>query len=368
MSKIICDICGTTYQDTAECCPICGCARDAAADLLGEELIEEEILEEPKNKGGRFAPKKKEIFDYDEVNEEDEEEDEDEEDDEDFDEEEEEEEAPRHNTLVVILLTILIAGLLVAAGFIFFRYYWMNNQVQGAPPPTTTVVQTEAAVEEATIPCEAMSMLSAGVAQLSAEGQQFLIHIQVKPETTTDRIIYTSGNDAVATVSEDGRITAVAEGETTIYISCGKVSMECPVVVKYVEETLLATTEAQATEATAAEEAAEVPAEPQATEPVAADPPVQEETVPETTVSLPADYDPNVVLKLKKTDIMLGVYYYVTLQLDCDLDPTQVQWSSEHPHIAKVDEKGVVTALKAGTTDIVAKYGDQVVKCRVRCG
>ena len=48
MSKIICDICGTTYQDTADCCPICGCTRDAAAALLGDDLLEEETVEEPK--------------------------------------------------------------------------------------------------------------------------------------------------------------------------------------------------------------------------------------------------------------------------------------------------------------------------------
>ena len=29
MSKIICEICGTTYPDTAECCPICGCPKEA---------------------------------------------------------------------------------------------------------------------------------------------------------------------------------------------------------------------------------------------------------------------------------------------------------------------------------------------------
>ena len=39
MSKIICDICGTTYPDTAEQCPICGCPRDAALDLLGDDLL-----------------------------------------------------------------------------------------------------------------------------------------------------------------------------------------------------------------------------------------------------------------------------------------------------------------------------------------
>ena len=75
----------------------------------------------------------------------------------------------------------------------------------------------------------------------------------------------------------------------------------------------------------------------------------------------------DVVLKLKKTDIMLGVYYQFTLELDCELEPTDVEWSSEHPHIATVDENGVVTAKKDGVTDIIVKYGDQEVRCKVRC-
>ena len=74
------------------------------------------------------------------------------------------------------------------------------------------------------------------------------------------------------------------------------------------------------------------------------------------------------MLKLKKTDIRLGVYYQFTLELDCGLQQNEVQWSSEHPHIAKVDENGVVTAVKSGTTAITATYGDQSVTCMVRCG
>ena len=72
-------------------------------------------------------------------------------------------------------------------------------------------------------------------------------------------------------------------------------------------------------------------------------------------------------LKLKKTDIRLGVYYEFELLLDCDLEQNEVQWSSEHPYIASVDENGVVKAIKAGTTAITATYGDQKVQCIVRC-
>ena len=72
-------------------------------------------------------------------------------------------------------------------------------------------------------------------------------------------------------------------------------------------------------------------------------------------------------LKLKQTDFRLGVYYEHQLLLDCGLEQNEVEWSSEHPHIATVDENGVVKAIKSGTTSITAKYGDQEVQCIVRC-
>lgn len=349
MSKIICDICGTTYQDTAECCPICGCSRDTASELLGEDLLSEEIIEEPKGKGGRFAPrKKKEIFDYDEVNSDPEDED-DEEDEDSYDEEEEEEDAPRHNTIIVVLLTILIAGLLIAAGFIFVRYLLPNMKGEETIPVVTTeVVESTEESTEPTIPCVSMTMTSGAVAELNEEGQMFLLHVKAMPENTTDKIIYTSADESIATVTEDGKITAVSEGETTIYISCGKSSLKCDVVVKYVEETVPPTTEAAVEETIDVEE--------------------ESADTTETTEAPAASINPDVVLKLKQTDFKLGVYYSKQLELDCDLEVTDVEWSSEHPHIATVDENGLVTAVKAGTTGIIAKYGDQEVQCIVRCG
>ncbi len=337
MSKIICDICGTTYQDTAEQCPICGCTRDAAASLLGDDLLMEETVEEPKGKSGKFTSRKKEIFDFDEVNSELE----DEEVDEDpyqEEEEDEEDEEPRHNTFVVILLTILIFALLAVAGFLFVRYFLPNmGSDENVPNTTVQAAETTVATTQPGIPCQSL-VLTSGTAELSEPGQYFLLHVQPMPEDTTDVITYSSADESIATVTEDGKITAVAEGETVIYITCGNSQLNCPVVVKFVEETVPPTQETEAAT----------------------------ETPEETTVATQAA-SKDVELKLKKTDIRLGVYYQFTLELDCDLEPTEVEWSSEHPHIATVDENGVVEAKKDGTTAIIAKYGDQQVQCIVRC-
>lgn len=346
MSKIICEICGTTYPEAAESCPICGCAKDAVIDLLNDEDLMKENKQDSDVSADEFLADEEALLDIDDDREEVDQEDEADEEETD-DEEDEEDDEPRHNSLVVILLTILIVGLLAIAGFIFVRYI-LPNMEKIDPLPTTEAVQTESvqaiATTELVIPCEFIAMNNDEVADLVEEGQQFLLNVIVKPENTTDKIIFVSADEGIATVSEDGKVTAVSEGETIIYISCGKYNMECPVVVKYEEETV-PPTEVQTTEAT--EE-------------------TQIETEPEETMAMDTSVDPNVILKLKKEDIRLGVYYQFTLELDCSLKPGQVQWSSEHSHIATVDENGVVTAVKEGTTAIIAKYGDQQVQCIIR--
>lgn len=347
MSKIICDICGTTYPDTSECCPICGFSNDSSVELPVSDYSEEVSLEEMdvNTSTAPASARKKEIFDFDEVNME--EEPEEEYSEQDYDEEEEEEE-PRHNTLAIVLLTTLIVVLLGVAAFIYLRYF-LPNMGKDENVATTEVIQemeTTAETAEPTVPCQQMGMLSAAIAELNAEGQQFLLHVKAFPENTTDQIIYTSEDESIATVTEDGKITAVSEGETKIIISCGKVVMDCPVIVKYVEETVPPTTEETVPEETTP----------------AAETTGAEEQAPQSGTNLK-----NVTLKLKQKDIKLGVYYYHELVLDCDLKPEEVTWSSEHPHIATVDEKGNVTAVKEGTTSITAKYGDQEVQCIVRC-
>ena len=58
MNKVICDICGTTYPETAEQCPICGFARDMGAVFAETAPAEEMPAQAPARqqvKGGRFS-------------------------------------------------------------------------------------------------------------------------------------------------------------------------------------------------------------------------------------------------------------------------------------------------------------------------
>ena len=57
MSKVICDVCGTTFPETANQCPICGSARNSSAQTgAGDGTIPmEEGNAYTYVKGGRFS-------------------------------------------------------------------------------------------------------------------------------------------------------------------------------------------------------------------------------------------------------------------------------------------------------------------------
>ncbi len=349
MSKVICDICGTVYQDTAENCPICGYAQFPDVELTEEDLLMDEPLL-TRNKGGRFEEanvkrQNKEIFDYDRVNPQTDPDEEDDEDD--YEEDEEEDEETKSNTALVIVLVIVIMLLLAAIGFVFFKFFLPTLNGSKAPEiPVTEAIVTEApeteTTTEPTIPCTDL-ILSEAPRSLSKEGQFYLLNVKVLPADTTDTLMYVSGDETICTVTDNGRIVAVGEGETTIYITCGKMQINCPVVVKYEEETQPPTEETMAEEETAGEE--------------------NEETTEVTGEENLKDVE----LKLMSTDRSISVGYGFTLELDCELDPSEVEWSVEHSHIASVDEKGFVLAKAKGTTAVIVKYGDQEVQCIIRC-
>lgn len=351
MSKVICDICGTIYQDTAETCPICGCSRDFSEQDVGASGMEEETAA-VKTKGGRFSAanlkkKNREIFDYDAVNTGEEEEEEDEET---AYAEDTRQENPKNNTVLVIILVVVIMLLLAASGFLFLRYFLPNMLGSGetvSTAPTTAPTETmPKETTEPTVPCEGL-VLTSGVAELSKKGQFWLLHVKVMPEDTTDTLTFVSGDESIATVTEDGKITAVGEGKTNIYITCGKQQIVCSVLVDYslaVPETTVGETIPEMEAAAGGEEETEAP----------------EETTEATTAP------PEITLKLGKSDISLVMGYQFQMPLDCELKPEDIQWSTEHSYIAKVDEKGLITAIGPGVTAVIAKYGDQEVQCIVR--
>lgn len=346
MEKVICDICGTSYPLTEDCCPVCGCTKEAGAELMQEEedFLKDSPLSAAKKVDGKYVT-------VPQPEEEDEPDDDEEDDDEDDDEEDGREE-PRENTGVVILLVILIMILLAISGFLFLRFLLPGMMAKEAPEtkPTEQVQATEVPTTEPGIPCEQLIMVSGAALDLTREGEFKLINVIVKPADSTDKLQYFSADESVATVNSEGRVTAVGEGETVITITCGAQKMDCKVYVAYVEETV------PPTEETIASEETESDAQ---TTPVETTESAAEETE-ETQQQLK-----DVTLKLGRSDISMGAGLQFTIPLACDLTYEEIEWSTGNPNIATV-ENGVITARAKGTTILTAKYGEQTVTCWIR--
>lgn len=372
MGKIICDVCGTSYQDTADVCPICGYAQS-------EFTVPDEdfLAESPVNNRGKdmdsaaeeydeevYSDSQPAVADYD---------------DDDFDEFEEEAKVKNSvapSTVVIILLVVIITLLLFAIGILFFGFYLPNRMEEKSatePVATETIVEqvAEETTTEPTIPCTSL-VLTSGVTELTREGQYWLLHVTVLPEDTTDPLVFVSEDESVVTVNEHGRLTAVGEGETTVSISCGEKQIKCKVVVAFKEE------ETKPTEAEQGLNTNEVEHEtlPEelagATETAVAESNDEKETTEPTEGK---NTDPTeettasggIVLKLQKKDVSSpkkGVSF--ELKLDCDLKPEDVTWFTMDSEVAIVNN-GIVTTIGPGKTTIVAQYEGQQAECIVRC-
>ena len=378
MNEVICEFCGTVFSEFEEKCPVCGASRSLAfaedASVQEDDFLREmEILSQPQEEQTPEEPVKrnKQIFDFDQYQDDDEEEETEEETEEedsyDNDPDAEDEdysqysEGPRTNMVLVVVLVIVIALLLLAVGFLFFRFLLPNMGGKGEPLPTLAVtepVETQTPAVETTelsIPCTDLS-IPGGEIVLVAQGRHHLLNVRVYPEDTTDALTFVSADESIATVDHDGKITAQSEGETTVTISCGTKSMHCKVLVDY----SLATEPTEAETLPSVQSAAETA--PAGTEESAEPDSSGNAQTGETTA--PTEKSK---LKLKKTDVTLFARYVsYTVEMDCDLQPDQLEWITMDSSVCIVID-GVVTATGPGSTRIIGTYDGESVECVIRC-
>lgn len=240
MSKIICDVCGTRYPETAEQCPICGHIRDASGKAADDVFVMDDARESTRQKvrGGRFSksnvkkrtegalryeevPVKtskaaRKAEEYPVMQEE--------------DVFVEDRQNKRANAILNVLLVLVILALLAVTAYIFTQHV-LPELIKPEPTvaPTEQYIETTAPVpvetEEPTYPCDEL-LLEETEVLLTEYEQKWLINVKVMPENTTDELTFTSGNDLIATVDSEGCITALAEGQTVVTITCGDVSVE----------------------------------------------------------------------------------------------------------------------------------------------
>lgn len=135
--------------------------------------------------------------------------------------------------------------------------------------------------------------------------------------TGADQITWTSSNTDVATVAEDGTVTAVAAGTATISASAeGADPVTCTVTVK---------------------------------------------EAPKKDLVLRSIYNSKGVAQ---TEFSMSVGDPV-VPMTVDGTDSPVQWSTEGSSIATINSDGEVTAVKSGKTMVVAVVDGQTLKCEV---
>lgn len=193
-------------------------------------------------------------------------------------------------TLVLVL--VLVAGVLlytlIGSG--------KNGDDRPDPPNTPTVTLS--------LDQTALELTVGGTGKLAATG--------------ADQITWTSSNTDVATVAEDGAVTAVAAGTATISASAeGADPVTCTVTVK---------------------------------------------EAPKKDLVLRSIYNSKGVAQ---TDFTMSVGDPV-VPMTVDGTDSTVKWSTEHSNIATINSDGEVTAVSSGRTTIIAEVDGQTLKCEVR--
>lgn len=335
MSKVICDVCGTAYPETATQCPICGSAKQAgeqtaaadAAVVTGEDTSYTYV------KGGRFSKRNVRLrnqkgskpqerrstargqLDNDEDG------------------------TNKGLIVVVIVLLLAIVAVVIYIGVRFFAQPSGNTNTGNiSTSQSSTEEQTEEQTQgetELKIPCTALEVLNP-VLEFHAADDTWPMNVVCTPENTTDAIVYSSADETVATVSETGRITAVGSGETVITVTCGEVTAQCKVICIFA----------------GANQPTEAPTDP----------------------SEPVDSNFKFAFRWATYDEETGKYdvtisneaTWQAYKNDLSVDPSEITWTSDDPSVCTV-ENGIVTVKAKGKTEIHAQYGGQTFTCIVRC-
>ena len=341
MSKIICEVCGTSYPSSAAQCPICGCVRPqnkqpASGDVLPDNHLEEEKAKKPV-RGGRYSksnvrkrnkanhvvvtkdkPARKPEKDP----------------------EKKSGKGSDSNKGLTILAVIMLLAVIAMLVFIALRYFVPAGTGRDESPDSTpgnVVVNNDTtgeedgtAVDDTTLSelrCTDLQM-SEAVVELNSEGQACLLNVTPVPVDTVDEITYVSTDESIVTVSSKGKVVAIAPGQAEIIITCGDVVKKCRVVVYFEEET---------------------------TEP--------EDTTAETTVP---EVDETQVLELNREDITMSRLNEEWQLYTGSIAKPLITFTSGNPSVATF-EGGKVVAVGPGTTTVYAEYGNQKVSCIIRC-
>lgn len=337
MGKVICDVCGTAYPETAAQCPICGCAKASTAQTAAADATQRGA-EAPGGytyvKGGRFSKKNVKKRNkasgrmperrsapsrQPQKN-------------------EEEEKTSVGLIVVVILLLLAIVAVVIYIGVSFFGPDKDNDDSNVKNPgisqtdPSDATDDTKDSTEpsggdsEQKVPCTDISLSNLTI-EFQSAGGTYTLKAVTSPENTTDVVTFVSSDPAVVTVTEDGILTAVGPGEAVITVTCGDVVKECRIICSF-----------------------------------GGSDPVDDPTF---EFAFNTRYVDEYTGKYDITLSTLGTTWRA-YPSDMTYDPAEITWVSDDTAVCTV-ENGIVTVVGPGTTEIHAQYNGISYSCIVRC-
>ena len=322
MNKIICDVCGTAYQESATQCPICGCVRTAQVeDTISDHTLEANARTYTHVKGGRFskanvkkrnrASQAKESVSTAEHT------------------ASRRTKQPKKKSNTGLIVTAIILLLAIVAVVIYLAIKLFLPALPAVDDPVVPPVIDEIETTEPTISCEELT-LDVDEVFFDEIGSARMLYANVSPIDTTDGIQYVSSDTSVVTVTETGKVESVGPGEATITVTCGSQTATCFVICEVAEPT----------------------------EEVTED--ITEETTEETTVAVDVDF------RLNREDITFSFKGEEWLLYSGELDLEKIVWTSDNESVAVITN-GTVKAVGVGMTTVHGEYNGVKVSCIIRC-
>jgi len=328
MSKVICDVCGTTFPETAAQCPICGSARNGSAQTAaGDGASPSEASAYNYVKGGRFS--KNNVRKRNKTGQ---------------PMQRRSQEPPKKdngkensNKGLIIVVVVLLLAIIAVCVYIGVRFFWPESEPKQTDPPKASTTQGTDPTDKQTepslnqIPCTEIQLSSTIIEFTDLERSQLLSAI-VTPTDTTDTLAFSSLDPTIATVTAGGLVTPVAPGETIITVTCGAITAECRVVCSFGA----------------------------ATEPNETVPPTQ---APSSGFQL--TFNTKFINGDGSGDVTLDAGKKWKMYSSISVTDSMVIWTTDNAAVATI-ENGIVTAIAKGTTMVHAEYGGVKYSCKVR--
>lgn len=217
-------------------------------------------------------------------------------------------------------------------------------------------------------------------------GQTETIAITVSPETYgTDRITWTSTNTSVASV-DAGKVTATGPGTAQILIKADTVTAKCSIFVSEEQVTGLSLNKTTTSIIKGQQEQLTLTIEPSSISPDAAEWYSTDESVAtvdenglvstykmgfakivakvaehtaKCDVFVTAKPVESINVHSDKSELTVGETLAFTAEiLPSDADYDNIGWKTSDPSVASINAEGILTAHKAGSTDVIAYVGD----------